>query len=258
MDRAEIIEGQARATEVLIELIRTGRPPVSWAVSREPDLLGMLPDGLSPVERYAPLARWADILGTELRSSSNTLDMWEGGSSDPEHSGGHPVTRTWEALDVDAVRNGVPVRLSESVPPGTSARARGSLPRESSSMDPARAAQLTAAKALAEVLKADLPTVAWGLYVHSEEPTLSGTIRIQRASASRAELTEWAGFLGTEVHYGRTKRDFGHSRWGKVTGEVLGVRIQVSTEVRAPSTVAGYWRSLAGRGPTARPASADS
>ena len=246
MDRAEIIEGQSRAVEALIELIRTGRPPVSWAVSEKPDLFGMLPYGLSDIERYALLARWAGILGTELRSSSHTLDMWEGGSSDPEHTGGHVVKRTWESLEVDAVKDGVPVRLSESVPVGTSARARRFLPRGAASQDLARTTQLKAAKALAEVLRTDLPTVGWGLYTHSKEPSLSGTIRIQRAKASRADLTEWADFLGTEVHYGREKRAFGYYRWGSVTGHVLGVRIQVKTEVRAPSAVTGHWRSLAG------------
>ncbi|MDV9178368.1 hypothetical protein R6V09_50655 [Streptomyces sp. W16] len=257
MDRAEIIEGQSRAVEALIELIRRGRPPLSWALSEKPDLYGMLPGGLGDAERYALLARWADILGTELRSSSHTLDTWEGGSSDPEHTGGHAVTHTWESLDVAAVKDGVPVRLSESVPLGTSARAHGRLRPGALPGEPARAAQLKAATALAEVLRADLPTAGWGMYVHSEEPALSGTIRIQRAKASRADLTEWAGFLGTEVDYRREKRAFGTHRWGEVTGHVLGVRVLVKTDVRAPSAIAGHWRARTGRGPAARARTAD-
>jgi hypothetical protein len=252
MDRAEIIEGQSRAVEALIGLIRSGRPPLSWALSEKPDLYGILPIGLGDVERYALLARWADILGTELRGSSHTLDMWEGGSSDPEHTGGYAVTRTWESLDIATVRDGVPVRLSETVPLGTSARARGRLFRGALSGEPARAAaQFKAAKALAEVLKAGLPTARWGVSAHSEEPALSGTIRIQRAKASRADLAEWAVFLGTEVDYRREKRDFGSRRWGEVTGHVLGVRVLVETDVRAPSAITRRRRSRAAREPAA-------
>lgn len=245
MDRAAIIQGQTRAAEALIELIRTGRPPVDWAVSEKPDLFGMVPEGLGDVERYALMVRWAGVLGTELRSSSNAVDMWEGASSDPEHSGGRPVTRTWESLEIETVNNGVPVRLSETVALGTGARAHGSPPRAPST-DPLADGQLKAAKALAEVLKSPLPTARWGVYARGDEPSLLGTIRARRARASRADLTEWAGFLGTEVHYGREKRDFGQHRWGRVTGQVLGVRIQVRADVRAPSTLAGYWRSLSG------------
>lgn len=246
VDRSGIIEGQSRAAEVLIELIGTGWPPVDWALSEKADLFGMLPYGLGADEGHAVLTRWAGVLGTELRSSPHSVDMWEGGSSDPEHTGGHPVTRTWESLDVDVVKDGVPVRLSQTVPLGTAARAHRSLPREAPSSDLARTTQLKAAKALDEVLRSDLPTAGWGLRTHSEEPSLFGTIRIQRARAARADLAEWAGFLRTEVRYGREKRDFGHCRWGKVTGEVRGVRIQVRTDVRAPSALAGYWRSLTG------------
>lgn len=247
MDRAGIIEGQSRAAEVLIELIGTGWPPVNWALSEKPDLFGVLPYGLGADERHAVLARWAGVLGTELRSSPQSVDMWEGGSSDPEHTGGHPVTRTWESLNVDAVKDGVPVRLSQTVPLGTTgARAHGSPPRETPSTDLARTAQLKAAKALAEVLGAELPTAGWGLRTQSEEPSLFGTIRIRRAKEARADLAEWAGFLRTEVRYGREKRDFGHYRWGEVTGHVRGVRIQVRTDVRAPSALTGYWRSLTG------------
>ncbi|WP_405501530.1 hypothetical protein OG501_23625 [Streptomyces niveus] len=249
MDRAEIIEEQSRAAEALIELIRTGRPPVSWAVSEKPDLYGMLPYGLGDIERYALMARWADVLGTELRSSANAVDMWEGASSDPEHSGGHPVTRTWESLEVEAVKNGVRVNLSESVALGTSARAHGSPPREPAT-DLPRIAQLKAAEALAEVLKTPLPTAGWGVYIRGEEPSLFGTIRVRRAKASRADLTEWADFLGTEVNYRHEKRGFGRDRWGEVTGRVLGVQVEVKTGVRAPSALTGFWRARTGAAPS--------
>ncbi|MET9557435.1 hypothetical protein [Streptomyces sp. NPDC006645] len=249
MDRVEIIEGQSRAAEALIELIRTGRPPVDWAVGEEPTLFGMVPDGLGDIERYALMARWADVLGTELRGASSTVDMWEGASSDPEHSGGHPVTRSWESLAVDAVKNGVPVRLSETVPLGTSTRAHRSSPPAPSTY-PAPTAQLKAAEALAEVLKTPLPTARWGLYLRHEEPSLLGTVRVHRAKAARADLTEWADFLGTEVRYGREKRDFGHHRWGEVTGQVLGVRVEVKADVRAPSALTGFWRARTGAAPS--------
>ena len=246
-DRAEILDGQLRAAEVLIDLIRARLPPVAWSLGEEASLYGMAPFALSDREQYGVFSHWADVLGTELRSRSGVMRLSLNDTSDPAYSSGRTEEHHWEELEVEVVQRGVRIRFSRSVAPGTSARARVSEVRRVPSSDPVHRAQLQAMAALVELLNAGLPSAVWQIDEDSDEPKLSGRLPWARHRKAADELTEWAAFLTTSVHYGRHKRAPGHGydRWGEVTGSALGVPVTVRASTRPPWPVT--WQRLRSR-----------
>ncbi|WP_159049569.1 hypothetical protein [Streptomyces sp. NRRL WC-3618] len=243
--RAEILAGQLRAAEVLIDLMGARLPPVGWSLGEEPVLYGVVPFELSDQEHYAAFSHWAAVLGTELRTESGVARIPMDDSSDSSYSTGRTEERHWEGLEVEATRNGVRVGFSRHVAPGTAARARVPEAGRVPSSDPVHRAQLQAMTALVQLLNAGLPSATWQIRRTRGEPELSGSLPWARRKQAPEELAEWADFLTTSVRYGRDKRDLGYHRWGEVTGSAHGVPVTVQATTRPPWRV--VWQRLRDR-----------
>ena len=168
MERAEILQGQLRAAEALVDLLGARLPPVTWWVHEHPDLHGLVSSELSDQERSRVFSHWADLLGTEVRTKSQVLPATMGGGSDGSSATATWVPeRRWESLDVSGTHRGVRVGFSHSAAPGMIAPAHIPEVRRVPPSDPVHRAQLQAATALVQVLRADLPWVIWGIDGHT-------------------------------------------------------------------------------------------
>ncbi|WP_327289830.1 hypothetical protein [Streptomyces sp. NBC_01198] len=236
MEESDDTDGQLRATDALAELIRAGLPPVHWAVWSPPAYLsGLFAVELSDTQKYVHLARWADVLGTPLRTTAGT-------SSPPEDSS-EPAWRTeryerspWESLEIDCLYRDVRVRFSAGVEPGTTERTRMPRSRPVRSRTAVHTAQLRSVTALTSLLIAGLPPVAWDIDGRGEEPALTGRIPPTPGRRLRDDLAAWADFLGNPVVYRSRKRTggWGTNRWGEATGTTLDVPVGVTAAVRPP------------------------
>jgi hypothetical protein len=244
MERAEILQGQLRAAEALVDLLGARLPPVSWWVNEHPDLHGLVSSELSDQEHYRVLSHWADLLGTEVRTKSQVLPAtMDGGSDGSSATATWVPERRWESLDVSGTHRGVRVGFSHSAAPGMIAPAHIPKVRRVPASDPVHRAQLQAATALVQVLNADLPWVIWGINGTRQEPELRGRLQWARDRKAPEELAEWAAFLATSVRYDRHKgTQGGYYRRGEVTGDVSGVTVTVEASARPPWSVT--WRML--------------
>ncbi|MFC0543204.1 hypothetical protein [Kutzneria chonburiensis] len=253
MDRAGILDEQSRAAKVLIEIIRTGIPAMEWFIATDVPrcVYGSPGLGFRDSEGYLKLTHCAERLGMQLKVTPPAPGRWISTGSTGSEANCSPVEffrSDEENYRIEGVYRGVQVSFKGSAPEGTakhttvpklkSHQARQA--RRARLRDPVVTAQLQAVTVLIGLLSADLPPVCWRIDPpKNREPQLNVDMDIHTYSRheARVELTRWAEFLGTPIHYEVYRN-------AQVTTRVDGVSITITATLRRPLSDTRPWQAL--------------
>ncbi|KOV83473.1 hypothetical protein [Nocardia sp. NRRL S-836] len=246
MGRAGILDEQAHAADVLIELFEAGLPPTVWYIT---DTLGSVVGspiaGISDHESYATMVHCAKILGMQLEIVP-PRSYWQSQGSDEEHSPPAVLTTPhYENYIIKGNYRGVRLSCEGSARAGTAKKTNVPKFRKTRSPEPAVTAQLEALAALRGLLSADLPALSWRVRPEHDEPRLAPEISTyQRRGQARTELVQWADFLGTRVRYDPKSLYSVSFGLAEVTGSVDGVPLTITAYLRRPLSDTRLWQVL--------------
>ncbi|MFC0437856.1 hypothetical protein [Kutzneria buriramensis] len=259
MDRAGILDGQSRAAEALIKIIRTRIPAMEWLIATDVPcyVYGSLGYKFRNSEDYIKMTHCAERLGMQLKVIPPQW-RWVGVGTELADPGATRFKSDFEDYRIQGVYHGVQVSLwgaaregtakNTTVPKLKSRQARQA--RRARLRDPAVTAQLQALTVMIGLLSADLPPVCWRIDPpENHEPQLDVKIdTFRRRSQARAELIQWAEFLGTPIHY--EPSDVYHNlhtsgyNSAQVTTHVDGVSITITATLRRPLSDMRPWQAL--------------
>ena len=244
MGRAGILDGQSHAAKVLIKLFKTGLPPMVLHITDSAYVMGSPAAGTSDRKSYTTMAHCAERLGMQLQVIPPRA-YWQSTSSDEEHSNLVLVTPRNEKYVIEGVYHGVKLWCTASALEGTAKKTYVPKFQRARSRDPVVTAQLQALRAMIGLLSADLPPLSWRLYPENCEPRLTPEINTyQRRREARAELAQWADFLGTSIGYDPSSRYRFLYNSAEVTGQVDGVPITITARLRCPLSGTRPWQAL--------------
>jgi hypothetical protein len=224
----------------------TGLPITLLLINDRPGYVIISPaTGASDREIYIAMTHCATHLGMNLEIVP-PRSYWQSQGSDEEHAPPSVLVKSpSENYIIEGDYHSVQLICKSSAREGTARDTVVPTSSQSRELDPIVAAQLQALTAMRGLLSAELPPLSWWLRPEYDKPRLSADIGVyRRRRRARAELLQWADFLGTQIRYDPTSMYSVSYSSAEVTGHAGGVPVIVKAYLRRPLSDTGPWKAL--------------